>query len=124
MHEFGLRRNVRSSGRFGEEAPDKIKRLISAVATAALIAASFFVYKAFYPWTNRDPLLEKRASFAERVQRHASNEELPQVYPSLDTGVVVIAFGNEVYRGSRFVRSSIRLPNNRTDLVKHLMLGV
>jgi hypothetical protein len=57
-----------------------------------LLIAGFLGYRMFVYPPNSDPLLEKRESFAERVQRGAFREDQLQEHPSLNTSVVPIPF--------------------------------
>ncbi|MHC6152632.1 hypothetical protein ACVSQB_12600 [Bradyrhizobium elkanii] len=95
MAEFGRRQYYATSIPSGAETPDRTKWLVRSVVAIALIAGSFLSYKMFYPPV--DPLL-KHESFAEKLERHASLEELRQNYPSLDRRTIPIAFGDKIYK--------------------------
>ncbi|MEY9137259.1 hypothetical protein ACFLEY_39285 [Bradyrhizobium sp. YCK136] len=92
MPEFG-RRQYRETR---AETSDKMKWVISS-AVAVLIAGLFFSYRLLIHPGNPDPLLNKRGSFAEMVQRNAFSADQLLEHPSISTAVVSIRFGNKVY---------------------------
>lgn len=104
MPEFG-RRQYRETH---AETSDMMKWVISS-AVAVLIAGLFLSYRLFIHPGNPDPLLNKRGSFAEMVQRNAFSADQLLEHPSSSTTVVLIPFGKKVYkvphkpRGSRSV---------------------
>ncbi|MGY4317944.1 hypothetical protein [Bradyrhizobium sp. JR3.5] len=77
MAEFGRRQYYTTSISSGAKTSDRRKWLVCGAVAIALIAGSFLSYKVFYQ--PADPLL-KHESFAEKLQRHASREELWQNY--------------------------------------------
>ncbi|WP_420965003.1 hypothetical protein [Bradyrhizobium sp. B120] len=95
MAEFGRRQYDTTSIPSGAETPDRTKWLVWGAVAIALIAGSFLSYKAFYQ--SADPLL-KHESFAEKLQRHASLQELRENYPSLDKRTIPIAFADRIYK--------------------------
>ncbi|MGY4424825.1 hypothetical protein ACVWY2_007274 [Bradyrhizobium sp. JR6.1] len=95
MAEFGRRQYYTTSISSGAKTSDRRKWLVCGAVAIALIAGSFLSYKVFYQ--PADPLL-KHESFAEKLQRHASREELWQNYPSLDRRTIPIAFAGKTYK--------------------------
>lgn len=122
MPEFG-RRQYRETR---AETSDKMKWVISS-AVAVLIAGLFFSYRLLIHPGNPDPLLNKRGSFAEMVQRNAFSADQLLQHPSISTAVVSIRFGNKVYRVPRnylvdLDRSAVA-PNPRTTTFEiHVLL--
>ncbi|UFX43408.1 hypothetical protein HAP47_0029915 [Bradyrhizobium sp. 41S5] len=94
MAEFGRRQYYTTSISSGAQTSHRMKWLVGGVVAIALIAGSFVSYKMFYQPAD---LLLKHESFAEKLQRHASVEELRQIYPSLDRRTIPIAFGDKIY---------------------------
>ena len=122
MPEFG-RRQYRETR---AETSDMMKWVISS-AVAVLIAGLFFSYRLLIHPGNPDPLLNKRGSFAEMVQRNAFSADQLLEHPSISTAVVSIRFGNKVYRVPRnclvdLDRSAVS-PNPRTTTFEiHVLL--
>ncbi|MCW2079748.1 UNVERIFIED_ORG: hypothetical protein M2193_001923 [Bradyrhizobium japonicum] len=122
MPEFG-RRQYRETR---AETSDMMKWVISS-AVAVLIAGLFFSYRLLIHPGNPDPLLNKRGSFAEMVQRNAFSADQLLQHPSISTAVVSIRFGNKVYRVPRnylvdLDRSAVA-PNPRTTTFEiHVLL--
>ncbi|MCP3390077.1 hypothetical protein NLM27_14960 [Bradyrhizobium sp. CCGB12] len=100
MPEFGRRQGRETGDLTRAETSDVMKWVTSSVVVVLLIAG-FFGYRVFLYPANSDPLLEKRESFAEWVQRGAFREDPLQEHPSLNTSVVPIPFGNKVYKVPR-----------------------
>lgn len=98
MPKFGRRQYYPAGNPTRAEAPGMMKWLLASVVAIALIAGSFLSYRFLDHRTQRDPLLEKRDSFSEMVERHASVEELLRDFPSLDTTIIPIAFGGKAYK--------------------------
>lgn len=98
MPEFGQRQHRQPSDQVPGGAPGKIKKLVGGLAAIALIPGSVLAYRTFHQFANRDPLLEKRESFREIIQKNESSEDPLQEYPSLDTREISIAFGTKVYK--------------------------
>lgn len=91
------------------------------------MAGLFFSYRMFIHPGNPDPLLDKRESFAEMVQRNAFSADQLLEHPSLSTALVSIPFGNKVYKVPRnylvdLDRSAVA-PNPRTTTFEiHVLL--
>ncbi|ODM76733.1 hypothetical protein [Bradyrhizobium elkanii] len=95
MVEFGRRQYHPTSIPSGAGTPEGMKWPVWGAVAIALIAGSFLSFKMLYQ--PADPLL-KHESFAEKLERHASVEELRQKYPSLDKRTIQIAFADRIYR--------------------------
>lgn len=98
MTEFGRRQYYLASDRTRAETPVTRRWLAGTVLAITLIAGSFLGYRVLYLHADRDPLLQTHESFEAMVDRHASEEELFQEYPSLETRAIPIAFDKKIYQ--------------------------